>query len=479
MPQPSQPPPADAARVSSVPSDPEVAGRAARRRAPRRTLGEWSPPSDRPDPVDIVLAQEATRVPELLPLRHSRMAESPFAFYRGAAAVMASDLASCADSGLRVQLCGDAHLANIGVFAAPDRDLVIDLNDFDETLPGPFEWDVARLAASFEIAGRSRDMRRAERTTAVTTAVGAYVEWIRTYAGMSHLDVWYDRLTPRVLRADYGEETSAAMMRKVERNLARARRKDRMRAFDKLVTVEDGAPRFRSDPPVLVPARDLLAAVDRDRVVAQVDTALREYRRTLQPDRRELLDRYRFVDLARKVVGVGSVGTRCWVALLIGRDLGDPLFLQVKEAGPSVLEAHLGVDDHAEHGQRVVAGQRLIQSAPDVFLGWGRLQRVDDGGTSDYYFRQLWDGKGSADVATMAPAGLTAYARVCGRVLARAHARTGDAAAIAAYIGKGDVFTRSLTQFARTCADVNERDHAAFVERVAAPSASPPEPAPA
>jgi uncharacterized protein (DUF2252 family) len=343
---------------------------------------------------------------------------------------------------------------------------VADLNDFDETLPGPFEWDVARLAASFEIAGRSRGFGRPERTAVVEATVGSYVGWTRTYAGWTHLDVWYDRVTPEVIRRDYGSETSQALLKRFERMLAKAQRKDRMRAFDRLVTVEDGEPRFRSDPPVLVPATELLSSVDGDKLLDAVARAIELYRRTLSPDRRLLLDRYRFVDLARKVVGVGSVGTRCWVALLVGRDISDPLFLQVKEAGPSVLEAHLGASAHDQHGERVVAGQRVIQSAPDVFLGWGRLERVADDGTSDYYFRQLWDWKGSADVDTMDPEALTTYGRICGRVLARAHARTGDAAVIAAYLGTGRSFIRSLVAFSRTYAKVNEADHAAFVQAV-------------
>ncbi len=425
------------------------------------------PATDRPDPVALLRAQEESRVPELLPLRHERMAASPFAFYRGAAVVMAADLSTTHQSGLEVQLCGDAHLANFGMFAAPDRNLVLDLNDFDETLPGPFEWDVARLAASFEIAGRSRDLKRGVRAGMVDAATRSYVDSIRGYAAMTHLEVWYDRLTPDVIRRDYGNDIGGRLMERFSHTIAKAQRKDRMRAFEKLVTVEGGQPRFRSDPPVLVPVDSLLPEIDRDQLVAEVISAIDMYRRTMARDRQLLLSRYHFVDLARKVVGVGSVGTRCWVALLMGRTIEDPLFLQVKEAGPSVLEAYLGASEYDQHGERVVEGQRLIQSAPDVFLGWERRSRFLDEGVSDYYFRQLWDWKGSAELETMPPTALTLYGRICGRVLARAHARTGNAAAIAAYLGKGSTFVASLTEFSQTYADLNEADHRAFTEWLA------------
>lgn len=447
--------------------DSAAAGRAARRVAPRSTLGSWQTWTSRPDPVELLSTQEASRVPDLIPLRHERMAVSPFTFYRGAAAVMAADLSSLPNTGLDVQLCGDAHLSNFGIFAAPDRRMVVDLNDFDETLPGPFEWDVARLAASMEIAARSRSFGRRTRARTVEATVRSYVDGVREFSAMGHLDLWYARLTPDDLRRRFGSELSDELLARFERALGKARRKDRMRAFDKLVEVVDGEPRFRSDPPVLVPAAELLPELDREQIFDQVGRALRVYRRTLAPDRRKLLDRYRFVDLARKVVGVGSVGTRCWVALLVGRGTGDPLFLQVKEAGPSVMEPYLGRSRHDQHGERVVRGQQLIQSAPDVFLGWERLDRPTDGGVSDYYFRQLWDWKGSADVDTMSAEALAAYGRICGLILARAHVRTGDGDAIAAYLGSGDAFSRSLVTFSASYADQNDEDHAAFVAATA------------
>ena len=449
----------------------DAGGREARRHAPRSTLGGWTPASDRVPAVELLAAQEATRVPELVPLRHERMAASAFSFYRGAANVMAADLSTVANTGLTVQLCGDAHLANFGVFAAPDRSLVFDLNDFDETLPGPFEWDVARLAASIEVAARANGFDRRQRERAVSDTVGSYAAGIREFAEMGHLQVWYARLTPEVVAQRWGADATAPMIERLRRTVEKAQRKDRLRAFDKLVTTEGGTPRFRNDPPVLVPVSELFGTESVDRLVDTIEHALAMYRRSLSPELRSLVDRYRFVDLARKVVGVGSVGTRCWVALMVGRSEADPLFLQVKEAEASVLEPYLGRSRYEQHGQRVVDGQRRIQAATDIFLGWERMTRVDDGGISDYYFRQLWDAKGSAEIETMSTKMLSLYGRLCGHVLARAHARTGDAVAIASYLGRSDAFSRSLVQFAATYADQNERDHAAFCATVA-PAAS-------
>lgn len=440
-------------------------GKRARGRVPRSTFGAWTPPADRPDPVEVLEAQGATRVPELLPIRHVRMAASPFAFYRGAAAVMAADLADQPRTGLRVQLCGDAHLLNFGGFASPERTLVFDLNDFDETLPGPFEWDVQRLAASFEIAARDRGFDDAERARVVLTAARAYREAMRGFAAMGNLDVWYTRLTVEDVAARYGAERGAKALQAFRRNVEKAESKDRLKAKAKLTETVGGELRFRADPPLLVPIRDLLAGHDAHDLEALVRAALRSYRHSLPADRRHLLEGYRFVDLARKVVGVGSVGTRCWVALLVGRDDDDPLFLQVKEAEASVLEAHLGASGFANHGQRVVEGQRLLQAASDIFLGWQAVDGVD-GRRHDYYMRQLWDWKASASVETMDPGTLEIYARICGWTLARGHARSGDRIAIAAYLGSGDTFDRSMATFAAAYAERNEADHRAMLDAV-------------
>jgi len=436
------------------------AGRETRLSAPRSSFGEWTPTTNR-DPYAILAAQDTAREATLVPLRHERMAVSPFTFFRGAAAVMAADLSTLPRTGLDVQLCGDAHLANFGVFASPDRAMVFDLNDFDETLPGPFEWDLMRLVASFEVAARDRSFDDPTRVLVATESVLSYVAAMREFAAMGHLDVWYERITVDDIAARWGATASKAMTRRFERTVQRARSKNRLRAFEKLVETSDGVSRFRSDPPVLVPARDLIEEHELDELMTTIGRSLQLYRRTLSPDRRVLLDRYRFVDLARKVVGVGSVGTRCWVALLIGDDESDPLFLQVKEATASVLEEHLGASRYDQHGQRVVEGQRLIQSSPDVFLGWERGRGVD-GVDRDYYFRQLWDWKGSADLDRIRPEGLAMYAALCGRCLAHAHARTGDSVAIAAYLGKGRTLTSSLVEFARRYADQNEADHRGY-----------------
>jgi len=376
--------------------------------------------------------------------------------------VFAADMAHLPRTGLDVSLCGDAHLANFGVFASPDRQLVFDLNDFDETHPGPFEWDLRRLVASFEIAGRYRSFDDPQRSLIVTECVLSYVSAMRDFARMSHLDVWYHRITVDDIAARWSASASGEVMKRFRRNVEKARSKDRLRAFDRLVQTTPDGVRFRSDPPVLVPVRDLISGKELDGLWRTVERALGMYRRTLAPDRRVLIDRYRFVDLARKVVGVGSVGTRCWVALLIGDDESDPLFIQIKEAQASVLEEHLGRSRHQQHGQRVVEGQRLIQSAPDVLLGWERIQGID-GVDRDFYFRQLWDWKGSADLERMTPEGMGMYAALCGRALARAHARTGDSLAISAYLGGGRTAVGSLLEFATRYADQNEADQAAFV----------------
>jgi uncharacterized protein (DUF2252 family) len=394
------------------------------------------------------------------------MLVSPFTFYRGAAGLMAHDLAGTPRTGLKAQLCGDAHLSNFGGFASPSRDLVFDLNDFDETHPGPFEWDVKRLAASFEIAGRDRGFDDSVRRSAVLTAVRAYREAMRGFAAMNNLGVWYSRLDVSDMLADLRAQKDKKQAKALERGVAKARTKDSMKAFAKLTHVVDGEPRIISDPPLIVPIAELAgeAGRDPDEITAGVLELYRGYRRTLQPDRKTLLEEFRYVDLARKVVGVGSVGTRCWILLLLGRDDEDPLFLQVKETGPSVLEPLLGRSQYRNHGQRVVEGQRLMQAASDIFLGWIRNKAGLDGRQRDFYVRQLWDWKTSVDLETILPRGLELYAQACGWTLARAHARSGDRIAIATYLGKGDVFDRALADFAVAYADQNERDYATLVE---------------
>lgn len=449
------------AGLESEPAERSARGRAVRSQVPRTSLGDWSPAEGR-DPGAILAAQDATRDQGLVPLRHERMGISPFTFYRGAAAVFAADMAHMPRTGLDVRLCGDAHLANFGVFASPDRTMVFDLNDFDETYPGPFEWDLLRLVASFEVAARDRSFEDPARALIVSECVLSYVAAMREFSRMSHLDVWYYRITVDDIAARWGSSASKDVMRRFRRNVEKARSKDRVRAFSRLVATTADGPRFRSDPPVLVPIRDLLSGKELDDMWRTVERAVGMYRRTLAPDRRVLIDRYRFVDLARKVVGVGSVGTRCWVALMVGDDATDPLFIQIKEAQASVLEAHLGRSRHQQHGQRVVEGQVLIQSAPDVLLGWDRIEGID-GVDRDFYFRQLWDWKGSADIDQMPPEAMGMYAAICGRSLARAHARTGDSLAISSYLGGGRSVVGSMLEFATRYADQTEADHRAFI----------------
>jgi uncharacterized protein (DUF2252 family) len=442
-----------------------LSGRRVRERVRRSTLGEWSPASDRPDPVALLEQQETTRVAELVPVRHERMAASPFAFYRGAAVIMAADLASAPRTELRVQVCGDAHLANFGAYASPERNLVFDINDFDETLPGPFEWDLKRLAASFEIASRERGFDAADGDAVVTALVKSYCSTMAEMAAMGNLDIWYSRLTVDDLARRWSLEASKHIRKQFQRKVQKVESKTRLQALAKLTTLDDGELRFVSRPPLLERLSELVSGADYAALVDDIKGALRQYRRTLQPNRRELLDRYRFVDVARKVVGVGSVGTRCWVALFVGRDDDDPLFLQIKEAEASVLEPHLARSKFAQHGQRVVEGQRLTQAASDVLLGWTRFVGID-GQTRDYYFRQLWDEKGSAEVETFEPERMTIYARICGYTLARAHARSGDPVAIAGYLGNGTSMARAMTTFADAYADQNEADYRLFVARV-------------
>jgi uncharacterized protein (DUF2252 family) len=451
-----------------MPDPPEeraAKGKRARSEVGRGDHAIWEAPRDRPDPVELLRAQEQHRLQDLVPVRHERMLESPFAFFRGAAAIMAADLAQTPTTGLRAQLCGDAHLSNFGGFAAPDRQMVFDLNDFDETLPGPFEWDVKRLAASIEIAGRDRAMDRRQRRSAVTASVREYRTAMRRFAAARALDIWYTRvdaehLMPALEAA--GHEKDVELVRKGAR---KARSKDSLRAFSRLTHMVDGSPRIVSDPPLIVPLADLLegqAFTDAERELRDYMTA---YKRSLTGAGRHLIDRYRFVDMARKVVGVGSVGTRAWICLMLGRDDNDPLFLQMKEAEPSVLEPYAGKSRYSNHGRRVVEGQWLMQAASDVLLGWVTVNGLD-GRRRDFYVRQLWDWKRSADLETMTPRRLELYGRVCGWTLARAHARSGDPIAMGAYLGGGDRFDRALAEFAAAYADQNELDYERFGEAV-------------
>jgi uncharacterized protein (DUF2252 family) len=447
------------------PDDRAASGKQARKRTPRSSHGEWEPAADRPNPVEVLEHQAADRVPELVPLRYGRMLASPFTFYRGAAAIMAADLAGTPDSGFWVQACGDAHLSNFGSYASPSRDLVVDVNDFDETLPGPWEWDLKRLAASFEIAGRSRGFDRSQRRGVVLGAVREYREIMRRLTPMSNLDVWYLRVDVAGVREQFGAEVSRRDLKAIDRNIAKARRKDRLRAFSKLTRRVDGELRLASDPPVLVPLEEMFSGKQLKTAETRIRNVLDGYRETLSPERRHLLDGYRFVHVARKVVGVGSVGTRAWVALFVGRDEDDPLFLQVKEAQPSVLEPYTKSSEYPHQGQRVVEGQRLTQSTSDILLGWLSAEGPD-GKTRDFYVRQLWDQKGSAAVELMSPGLMTGYARLCGAILARAHARSGDRIAIAGYLGSTDTFDRAVADFAAAYADQNERDYAAIAAAV-------------
>jgi uncharacterized protein (DUF2252 family) len=451
----SEEPPPKALHLT--PAERSARGKAARSEVPRESHAALELEDDR-DPVGILDEGSSRRVAELVPIRYGRMLTSPFAMYRGAAAVMAQDLAPTPRSGLNVQLCGDAHLANFGGFASPERSFVFDLNDFDETHRGPFEWDVKRLAASFEIAARHRDFSGSERSKAVLGVTRSYREAMRQFAAMRNLDLWYARLDLGDFAAQLSASKDSRQAKAVRRNAAKARTKDSMKALSRLTTEVDGEPRIVSDPPLIVPLSDLVGELDIEAVEHEIRTLVRTYRRTLQGDRRHLLEDFRYVDLARKVVGVGSVGTRCWIMLLLGRDTADPLFLQVKEAGPSVLESVLGKSPYANNGQRIVEGQRLMQAASDIFLGWVRNPKGLDGEARDFYIRQLWDWKASVDLETILPRGLELYAQACGWTLARAHARSGDRIAIASYLGKGDAFDRALAEFASAYADLNQQD---------------------
>ena len=434
-------------------------GKAARSKAPRSAHAEVEFPEPR-DPIALLEEQAASRVPELVPIRYGRMLASPFAFYRGGALIMAADLARTPSSGLRVQSCGDAHLSNFGVFGSPERNLVFDINDFDETAPGPWEWDVKRLAASFAIGGRENGFDEKESRAIVLETIGAYREAMTVFASMRNLEVWYSRLSVEQAVAEFTAGVDPKRLKKAEATIEKSRTKDSMRAYEKLTHLVDGEPRIISDPPLIVPMDELLPTqMERDALGQDMRDRIRSYRRTLETDRRHLIEDFRFVDLARKVVGVGSVGTRAWIALFLGADGKDPLFLQIKEAQPSVLERFVGKSEYSNCGQRVVAGQRLMQAVSDIFLGWQHTSSGLDGRERDFYVRQLKDWKGSFAFEAAVPKGATAYGRACGWTLARAHARSGDRVAIASYLGKSDVFDRAIAAFAETYADQNERDY--------------------
>ena len=466
--------------------DRKAEGLVARDRTAVSGHAKWRPAADRPDPVGLLEEQNTTREPDLVPVRHGRMMVSPFTFYRGAAKIMAADLKDTPVAGLEVQLCGDAHLSNFGLFASPERVLLFDVNDFDETLPGPFEWDVKRMAASFAIAGRNNGFAKADTRAATLASVRAYREAMASFAQMGTMDIWYahldeDELMSAIRNAVAGTKKEAKGAKKgkkgkkdeklaeiagkrAEKVAAKAHTRDSLQALSKLAELVDGKYRIVSQPPIVVPARDLAStyALSPDQVVPVIHEQFRAYRATLQDDRRRLLERFEVVDMARKVVGVGSVGTRAFIVLLQGRDAQDPLFLQIKEATASVLEPYLGKSQYKQHGERVVQGQRMMQAASDIYLGWTKGLDV----SRHFYWRQLRDMKGSAEVEAMSSVGLTFYARTCGWTLARAHARSGDAVAIAEYLGGSDAFDKSITDFSERYADQNEHDYQEFVNAV-------------
>ena len=441
-------------------------GKAARQEVPRAGHALFEPLPTRADPVELLERQARTRVPELVPIRYGRMLVSPFTFYRGAASIMAHDLAGTPRSGLTVQCCGDAHLSNFGVFASPERKLVFDVNDFDETLPGPWEWDVKRLAVSMLIAARSNGFKAKEQDQIVLDTVARYRTAMADFAAMKNLDVWYAHLDIEDMLQDYASQFKPKSVKRTEKTLAKARTKDSMTAFAKLTSVVDGKARIVDQSPLIVPMEKLAQGEERQEVVEGLHQLLRDYRGTLEFDRRVLLEQFELSDLARKVVGVGSVGTRAYIALMMGRDGQDPLFLQMKEAEASVLEEFLGPSEFSNHGERVVVGQRLMQASSDIFLGWLHVDSGLDGKPRDFYARQLKDWKGSAEIEQMVPKGMATYGKLCGWTLARAHARSGDRIAIASYLGNSDSFDRAIVEFSKAYADQNEQDYQALNDAV-------------
>jgi uncharacterized protein (DUF2252 family) len=453
--------PARAAAVEQLSRADRVArGKDARAVAPLESHGEFRPGRSR-DPVGLLLGQAKTRVPELVPVRHGRMLVSAFTFYRGAALPMAADLAATPASGLRVQLCGDAHLSNFGAFASPERNLVFDVNDFDETLPGPFEWDVKRLAASLAVAGRDNGFSAKARRKIALAAAEGYRTAMRGFAAQPFLEVWYAHLDIEPALGEFRSQFKAKRFKAAEKLLAKAHTRDSTQALGKLTTVTGGRRQIISDPPMIVPVEEVFAEVQADAIYEQIRGVLGKYRRSLQSDRRHLLEQFSLVQVARKVVGVGSVGTRAWIVLMDAADGVEPLFLQAKEAQPSVLAEYAGRSRYANQGERVVAGQHLQQAQSDIFLGWTRITGPD-GVDRDFYVRQLRDWKFSVPIEVMLPAGMTVYARLCGWTLARAHARSGDRVALAAYLGGSARFDQAIADFAETYADQNERDYAAL-----------------
>ncbi|MDR6976501.1 uncharacterized protein (DUF2252 family) [Streptomyces sp. 3330] len=449
-----------------TPQERAALGKAARAKAPRASHAEFAPGPGRPDPLKIIEKQSATRLPALVPIRYSRMSESPFRFYRGAAAIMASDLANTPKTGLRTQLCGDAHMLNFRLLASPERRLMFDINDFDETLPGPWEWDVKRLAASLVIAGRANGFSTKERSRIVRATVRSYRESMRSFAELGNLAVWYAQFDVDWVRNRFGADLSARGRERWAQAVTKALSRDTLQVFDKLTHVVDGRRLIAPDPPLVTRLDDLLAGEARGGDVEKVLSRLIEhYGQSIQSDRRYLLEQYRVADMARKVVGVGSVGTRCWIVLLLGKDDEDPLFLQAKEADESVLAPFAGASAYRTQGERVVAGQRLMQATSDIFLGWERVEGID-GRRRDFYVRQLRDWKWVPVAEDMVPRGMRTFGALCGATLARAHARSGDRIAIAAYLGGGDSFDRALVTFAEQYANQNERDHEALVTAI-------------
>jgi uncharacterized protein (DUF2252 family) len=443
-----------------TPAERAELGKQARDMVPRARHADADLAAGHRDVVSLLEGQAESRVPDLVPVRYGRMLVSPFSFYRGAALPMASDLAVAPVSGITVQACGDAHLSNFGIFGTPERNLVFDINDFDETLPAPWEWDVKRLAASLEVAGRDNGFTPKQRRSITLASVRRYREAMRAFSTQSNLDVFYARADVDQLRTQVKGQLNSRQRKTWDKGAAKARTTDSMRALRKLTRPSDSVPKIVADPPLIVPLDDL---VDRD-VEPLIPVLISRYRRTLEPDRRHLLEQYEFADIARKVVGVGSVGTRCWIVLLFGRDGSDPLFLQVKEAQQSVLAPYAGKSKQASHGQRVVTGQRLMQAAGDALLGWVRIDEGLDGEPRSFYVRQLRDWKMSLDITAMVPDGMRLYGEMCGWTLARAHARSGDRIAIAAYLGGSDVFDRAIADFATAYADHNERDYQALAD---------------
>jgi len=458
----SRPGPAQAGTPEQLSRADRVArGKDARAVAPLESHAEFSPGRGR-DPVGLLLGQAESRVPELVPVRHGRMLVSPFTFYRGAALPMAADLAGTPASGLRVQLCGDAHLSNFGAFASPERNLVFDVNDFDETLPGPFEWDVKRLAASLAVAGRDNGFPARDRRKIALAAGEGYRTAMRGFAEQTFLDVWYAHLDIEPAVSQFRSQIKAKRLKEFEKLLAKAHTRDSTQALGKLTTVVDGRRKIISDPPTIVPVEEVFSDVQAGAIYELIRTVLGKYRRTLQSDRRHLLEQFTLVQVARKVVGVGSVGTRAWVLLMDAADGVEPLFLQAKEAQPSVLAEYAGRSQYNNQGERVVAGQHLQQAQSDIFLGWTRVLNPLDGVDRDFYVRQLRDWKFSVPIELMLPEGMTVYARLCGWTLARAHARSGDRIALAAYLGGSAKFDQAIADFAETYADQNELDYAAL-----------------